>query len=109
MSDVAPETPGVEPVPVVQQQPSNAKDESFVAEVEEKVVDAVEAVKRLIGLVEQHRTIGDAEVGAAVADVKSTLPADEPPAEAEAEAPPAPAEGAPAEAPAEAQTDAVQA
>ena len=97
MSEVAPEVPAqpvaeapaVEATPVEQQQPSNAaadEQKSFVAEVEEKVVDIFEAAKRLVGLVEQHRTIGDAEVSAAAADVKAAVEANAPAVAAESDA-----------------------
>jgi PBP1b-binding outer membrane lipoprotein LpoB len=84
----APATPEPAPAPaveVVAQQPSSASEEdTFVEDVVEKFVDIFDAAKRLVELVEQHRTIGDGEVTAAVADVKSAVAANAP---AETDAP----------------------
>ena len=63
-------------VEVTQAQPSNTPTEpTFVEQVEERVVDIFEAASRLVDLVEGHRVVGDAEVGAAVADVKQAIAA----------------------------------
>ncbi len=90
MSEIAPEAAPVAEEIVQQPASSAVASESFVAKVEEKVVDIFEAAARLVGLVEGHRTAGDREVAEAIADVKSVLPAD--PVEAPAEAPAAEAQ-----------------
>lgn len=83
----APETEAA-PAPAVevtQAQPSSATtEETFVEEVVEKVVDIFEAASRLVDLVEGHRVVGDAEVAAAVADVKQAVAAATPATDAPA-------------------------
>jgi hypothetical protein len=104
MSDIAPEVAGAAPdqnqaqqppapasdapaaapapaVPVAVTQPSGAAQEtagSIVEEVVEEIADIFDAAKRLVVFVEQHRTIGDGEVGNAVDAVKQAVAANEP-------------------------------
>ena len=72
------DAPAVPAVEVTQVQPSSAQEETFVEEVVSEFVNIFDGAKRLVELVEQHRSIGDADVAAAVADVKQAVAANDP-------------------------------
>lgn len=65
-------------VPVLAQQPSSA-DASEAAEgdevVEQEPVSLEDAARVVVLYVRAHRTIGDADLAAAIADVEAALPA----------------------------------
>lgn len=78
MSDEAPEVAPVTPAPAeAPATPESIGDdaETFIEEVTEKFVNIFDAAKSLVELVEQHRSIGDEDVAAAVADVKQAVAA----------------------------------
>ena len=75
-AEAAAEPQAPEPVPVVAQQPSSANDapESTPAVVEQPL-PLEDAVKALLIFVKAHRTVGDSDLDAAVADVEAALAA----------------------------------
>lgn len=85
MSDVAPEAPAepvaavpveapvVEATPVVAAQPSSQVGVPAPVVVEREPVSLVDAAAAVVFLVQQHRTIGDADLGAAVSDLEDAL------------------------------------
>ena len=87
MSDITPdppeeapvqEQPAPEPVPVDAQQPSSASDTQqpeSAPEVAAEPLSLEDAVKALLIFVKAHRTIGDADLAASVADVEAALAA----------------------------------
>jgi hypothetical protein len=76
---VAPEAPAeavVEAVPVLAQAPSSASPTQAPEVAEERVpLSLEEAARAVVLFVRAHRTIGDADLAAAVADVEAALPA----------------------------------
>jgi hypothetical protein len=79
----APEAPPEVPaeptpaVPVLQQAASSADEpeDEPDADEDETTVSLEDAARAVVLFVEAHRTIGDADLAAAVADVKAALPA----------------------------------
>jgi hypothetical protein len=74
----APEQPAQEAVPVVAQQPSSASTTQQPEVASEAVVEPLplqEAVKAVLIFVKAHRTVGDSDLDAAVADVEAALAA----------------------------------
>jgi hypothetical protein len=76
----APAAPAVEPVPVVARTPSSesptqAPEEA--PETESAPVSLEDAARAVVIFVKAHRTVGDADLGAALADLEAALPAQE--------------------------------
>jgi hypothetical protein len=61
-----------EPTPVSARQPSNAPQES-ASVVERDPLPLEDAVRALLVLVHEHRTPGDSDLNAAIADVEASL------------------------------------
>lgn len=70
-----------EAVPTTAQQPSSA-DATPVEEAEDvteqEPVSLEDAARAVVIFVKAHRTVGDADLGAALADLEAALPAQEP-------------------------------
>lgn len=78
-ADAAEEVPAPEPVPVVAQQPSSAAASQQPQAAPEslgwdKPLSLEDAARVLLILVKAHRTAGDSDVEAAIADVEAALP-----------------------------------
>jgi len=74
----APEQPAQEAVPVVAQQPSSAsvtQQPEVAPEVVSEPLPLQDAVKAVLIFVKAHRTVGDSDLDAAVADVEAVLAA----------------------------------
>jgi hypothetical protein len=74
----APEQPAQEVVPVVAQQPSSASTTQQPEVAPEASVEPLplqDAVKAVLIFVKAHRTVGDSDLDAAVADVEAALAA----------------------------------
>jgi hypothetical protein len=80
----APEAPtepvAAEPVPVLARTPSSESETQQpeeAPETESAPVSLEDAVRALVIFVKAHRTVGDADLGAALADLEAALPAQE--------------------------------
>lgn len=62
-------------VPVLAQQPSSAEAPEADEVVEQEPVSLEDAASAVVLYVRAHRTIGDADLAAAIADVEAALPA----------------------------------
>lgn len=74
----APEQPAQEAVPVVAQQPSSAsatQQPEVAPEAVDEPLSLQDAVKAVLTFVKAHRTVGDSDLDAAVADVEAALAA----------------------------------
>jgi hypothetical protein len=80
----APEAPAepvaAEPVPVVARTPSSespTQQPEEATETESAPVSLEDAARAVVIFVKAHRTVGDADLGAALADLEAALPAQE--------------------------------
>lgn len=75
---VAPEAVAPEPTPIVSQQPSSASETQQPEAAPEVVSEPLplrDAVEALLIFVKAHRTVGDSDLNAALADVEAALAA----------------------------------
>jgi hypothetical protein len=78
--DEAPAAPAVEPVPVAARTPSSESETQQpeeAPETESAPVSLEDAARAVVIFVKAHRTVGDADLGAALADLEAALPAQE--------------------------------
>lgn len=73
-----PAAPAVDPTPVAARQPSSDSATQQPEQAPEREpVSLEDAARAVVIFVKAHRTVGDADLGAALADLEAALPAQE--------------------------------